>query len=79
MIEKKPTSTTMLACATMTTQCRGKAGSKPVVAIEKAEKRWDDEWDRPIEEDAKAGRLAPLWAEAEKEITEEPLDEILDD
>ena len=46
MIEKKPTSTTTLACATMTTQCRRKASSKPVVAIEKAETRWDDEWCR---------------------------------
>jgi len=44
--------------------------------------RHADEWDRQIEEDAKAGRLDSLWAEAEKEIAEgkaRPLDEILDD
>jgi hypothetical protein len=37
---------------------------------------------RQIEEDALAGRLDPLWAEAEKEIAEgkaRPLDEPLDD
>ena len=44
--------------------------------------RHADEWDRQIEDDAKAGRLDPLWAEAEKEIAEgkaRPLDELLDD
>lgn len=38
-------------------------------------------WDRQIEEDATAGRLDALWAEAEKEIAEgktRPLDELLD-
>ena len=30
--------------------------------------RHADEWDGQIDEDAKAGRLDPLWAEAEKEI-----------
>jgi hypothetical protein len=44
--------------------------------------RHEDEWDRQIEEDATAGRLDPLWAEAEKEISAgkaKPLDELLDD
>jgi hypothetical protein len=39
------------------------------------------EWDRQIEEDAKAGRLDPLWDEAEKEIAQgkaRSLDELLD-
>jgi hypothetical protein len=44
--------------------------------------RHADEWDRQIEDDAKAGRLDPLWEEARREIAEgktRPLDEILDD
>ena len=44
--------------------------------------RHADKWDRQIEEDAAAGRLDSLWAEAEKEIAEgkaKPLDELLDD
>jgi hypothetical protein len=43
--------------------------------------RHADEWDRQIEEDARAGRLDPLWAEAEKEIAAglaKPLDKLLD-
>jgi hypothetical protein len=44
--------------------------------------RFEDEWDRQIEEDSRSGRLDHLWAEAEKEIAEgkaRPLDELLDD
>ena len=47
-----------------------------------AEVDFDDEWDRQIEADAKAGRLDFLWAEAKKEIAEgrtRPLDELLND
>ena len=47
-----------------------------------AEVDFDDEWDRQIEADAKAGRLNFLWAEAKKDIAEgrpRPLDDILDD
>ena len=43
---------------------------------------FDDEWDRQIEADAKAGRLDFLWEEARKEIAEgrtRPLDDILND
>ena len=39
-----------------------------------------DEWDRHIEEDAKAGRLDFLWEQAKREIAEGqtvPLDEFL--
>jgi hypothetical protein len=43
---------------------------------------FDDEWDRQIEADAKAGKLDFLWKEAQREIaqgTARPLDEILRD
>jgi hypothetical protein len=46
------------------------------------DRRRETEFDHQIEADAKAGRLDPLWAEAEKEIAEgkaRPLDELLDD
>lgn len=46
------------------------------------DRRRETNFDRQIEADAKAGRLDPLWAEAEKEIAEgkaRPLDELLDD
>ena len=49
--------------------------------VRRLRERHSDEWDRQIEEDARAGRLDPLWAEAEKEIAEgkaRPLDELLD-
>jgi hypothetical protein len=47
-----------------------------------AEVAFDDEWDRQIEADAKAGKLDFLWEEAQREIahgTTRPLDEILRD
>ncbi len=50
--------------------------------VRRLRERHADERDLQLEEDAKAGRLDPLWAEAEKEIAEgkvKPLDEILDD
>ena len=43
---------------------------------------FDDEWDRQIEADAKAGRLDFLWEEAKRDIAAgqtRPLDDILDD
>ena len=43
---------------------------------------FDDEWDRQIEADAKAGRLDFLWADAKKEIAEgrtRPLDDLVND
>jgi hypothetical protein len=50
--------------------------------VDHLRERYADEWDREIEEDAKAGRLDALWAEAEKEVAEgktRPLDELLND
>jgi hypothetical protein len=50
--------------------------------VDRLRSRHADEWDRQIEEDAKAGRLDPLWEEARREIAEgktRPLDELLDD
>ena len=47
-----------------------------------AEVNFDDEWDRQIEADAKAGRLDFLWAEAKQELAEgraRPLDDLLND
>jgi hypothetical protein len=45
--------------------------------VDRLRGRHADEWDRQIEEDAKAGRLDSLWAEASREIAEgkaRPLD-----
>lgn len=50
--------------------------------VERLRARHADEWDRQIEEDAKAGRLDFLFEEAKQDIAEgktRPLDEILDD
>ncbi len=50
--------------------------------VDHLRERYAEEWDREIEEDAQAGRLDALWAEAEKEIGEgkaRPLDGLLDD
>ncbi len=43
---------------------------------------FDDDWDRQIEADAKAGRLDHLWGEAMEDIKAgrtKPLDEVLGD
>jgi hypothetical protein len=43
--------------------------------------RYAEAWDKQIEEDAAAGRLDPLWRDAEKEIAageSRPLDDLLD-